>query len=110
MFFITFTNIFSRYTRIYLEENISGKSVVDKLKLWCSEFENLETIITGNGKQYVGQYFKIFFLKIKKIKHARITAYTPFSNGNIESINEVISEGLRFNKNKKSFSEILGRA
>ncbi|KAG0441561.1 hypothetical protein DMUE_0960 [Dictyocoela muelleri] len=51
-FFITFTVVFSKYTKIYLLKSITGKNIVNKLRLLFEKFKKPDTLISDNRKSY----------------------------------------------------------
>ncbi|KAG0435959.1 Transposon Tf2-6 polyprotein [Dictyocoela muelleri] len=99
-FYITFTDIHSRLTRIHLLENITGEIIKRSFQTWISEFGRPKFLISDNGRQYTGKIFSKF-LNSNDIKHLKIPPYSPISNGISERINKTITEGLRFNRYKK---------
>ncbi|KAG0440918.1 Gag-Pol polyprotein [Dictyocoela muelleri] len=99
-YYVTFTDIYSRLTRIYLLQNISGETIIKKLKSWICEFGPPKILISDNGKQYISKIIKKF-LNSNNIKQLLIPPYSPISNGISERINKSITEGLRFNRYDK---------
>ncbi|KAG0442714.1 Retrovirus-related Pol polyprotein from transposon 17.6 [Dictyocoela muelleri] len=94
-YIITITDIFSRFTKVYLLEEISSKSIIENaFKKFIKKDMNIEKCITDNGRQYTSSEFNEF-LNSKKIKHIKTSPYNPQSNGISERINQTILKVLK---------------
>lgn len=92
---ITFTDLFSRYSKIKFVKNITSKEVAKTFELaWIKEIKIPEIVISDLGRQYTGQSFNDLCDKYK-IKHKYTTANNPTSNSKSERINKSINEILR---------------
>ncbi|UYV67624.1 hypothetical protein LAZ67_5001398 [Cordylochernes scorpioides] len=96
-YFITFTDDYSRYTKIYL---LKGKDeAYEKIKDYVisahTEFgKNIQTIRTDNGREYVNRQVEDF-LNQSGIKHQLTVPYSPAQNGVAESKNRSLMEMTR---------------
>ncbi|UYV70680.1 K02A2.6-like, partial [Cordylochernes scorpioides] len=96
-YFITFTDDYSRYTKIYL---LKGKDeVYEKIKDYVisahTEFgKNIQTIRTDNGREYVNRQVEDF-LNQSGIKHQLTVPYSPAQNGVAERKNRSLMEMTR---------------
>ncbi|KAF9763219.1 Retrovirus-related Pol polyprotein from transposon 17.6 [Nosema granulosis] len=107
-YFITITDLYTRFTQISFTTTIQGADVVKSLEKWLSRFETPKTIISDNGTQYLSKEVKEF-LKEKDINHLVTPIYHPQSNGISERINGTLSEILSMNSGE-SMEEIVKRA
>lgn len=98
-YILSITDVFTKYTRLFFESNVTGKEVCKNVEVWIKEQGECRYIISDNGKQYVSKMFEEY-LKGKSIKHVRIPEYTPSSNGISERINQTITFMLAVNKGK----------
>lgn len=107
LYLITFTDIFSRYTKLYLLKEITAKECAKwLLKFIVDAKETPKTLISDQGKQFVSSLFKNI-CQAKGIRHLLTTAYTPTSNSVSERINSTINYVLRICKNFKSIHEAV---
>ncbi|UYV63661.1 hypothetical protein LAZ67_2005217, partial [Cordylochernes scorpioides] len=96
-YFITFTDDYSRYTKIYL---LKGKDeAYEKIKDYVisahTEFgKNIQTIRTDNGREYVNRQVEDF-LNQSGIKHQLTVPYSPAQNGVAERKNRSLMEMTR---------------
>ncbi|UYV77601.1 hypothetical protein LAZ67_15001684 [Cordylochernes scorpioides] len=96
-YFITFTDDYSRYTKVYL---LKGKDeVYEKIKDYVisahTEFgKNIQTIRTDNGREYVNRQVEDF-LNQSGIKHQLTVPYSPAQNGVAERKNRSLMEMTR---------------
>ncbi|UYV82302.1 hypothetical protein LAZ67_21001661 [Cordylochernes scorpioides] len=96
-YFITFTDDYSRYTKIYL---LKGKDeAYEKIKDYVisahTEFgKNIQTIRTDNGREYVNRQVEDF-LNQSGIKHQLTVPYSPAQNGIAERKNRSLMEMTR---------------
>ncbi|UYV67412.1 hypothetical protein LAZ67_5000499 [Cordylochernes scorpioides] len=96
-YFITFTDDYSRYTKVYL---LKGKDeVYEKIKDYVisahTEFgKNIQTIRTDNGREYVNRQVEDF-LNQSGIKHQLTVPYSPAQNGVTERKNRSLMEMTR---------------
>ncbi|UYV75437.1 hypothetical protein LAZ67_13000274, partial [Cordylochernes scorpioides] len=96
-YFITFTDDYSRYTKIYL---LKGKDeVYEKIKDYVisahTEFgKNIQTIRKDNGREYVNRQVEDF-LNQSGIKHQLTFPYSPAQNGVAERKNRSLMEMTR---------------
>ncbi|UYV73309.1 hypothetical protein LAZ67_10002666 [Cordylochernes scorpioides] len=95
-YFITFTDDYSRYTKVYL---LKGKDeAYEKIKDYVisahTEFgKNIQTIRTDNGSEYVNR--QVDFLNQSGIKHQLTVPYSPAQNGVAERKNRSLMEMTR---------------
>ncbi|UYV68769.1 hypothetical protein LAZ67_6000770 [Cordylochernes scorpioides] len=96
-YFITFTDDYSRYTKVYL---LKGKDeAYEKIKDYVisahTEFgKNIQTIRTDNGREYVNRQVEDF-LNQSGIKHQLTVPYSPAQNGVAERKNRSLMEMTR---------------
>ncbi|UYV61273.1 hypothetical protein LAZ67_1004196 [Cordylochernes scorpioides] len=96
-YFITFTDDYSRYTKIYL---LKGKDeVYEKIKDYVisahTEFgKNIQTIRIDIGREYVNRQVEDF-LNQSGIKHQLTVPYSPAQNGVAERKNRSLMEMTR---------------
>ncbi|UYV77008.1 hypothetical protein LAZ67_14002803 [Cordylochernes scorpioides] len=96
-YFITFTDDYSRYTKIYL---LKGKDeAYEKIKDYVisahTEFgKNIQTMRTDNGREYVNRQVEDF-LNQSGIKHQLTVPYSPAQNGVAERKNRSLMEMTR---------------
>lgn len=96
-YFLTITDIYSRYTRIEFLQKITGKDLVQTFTNWIDENEKPKSIICDNGKQYTSKIFNSFLNKLG-INKVCTPIYHPASNGISERLNQMIAEVLRMYK------------
>ncbi|UYV82907.1 hypothetical protein LAZ67_22001343, partial [Cordylochernes scorpioides] len=96
-YFLTFTDDYSRYTKIYL---LKGKDeAYEKIKDYVisahTDFgKNIQTIRTDNGREYVNRQVEDF-LNQSGIKHQLTVPYSPAQNGVAERKNRSLMEMTR---------------
>lgn len=90
VYILTITDVFSRFTQIYLLEKIGAKDLINCFEKWVRLYKPPSVVITDNGRQYVGAPLKEYF-KEMGIKHILIPEYSPQSNGISERINRSIT-------------------
>ncbi|KAF9762256.1 hypothetical protein NGRA_2139 [Nosema granulosis] len=96
-YFITFTDIYTRITRVKFVSKITAKDLIKAVKEWIILYRRPKVLIMDNGVQYTSNKFKGFLAK-SSIECRYIPKYTPSSNGVSERLNIAISEMLRMNK------------
>ncbi|KAF9762576.1 hypothetical protein NGRA_1918 [Nosema granulosis] len=95
-YFITITDLYTRFTQISFTTTIKGPDVVKSFEKWLSRFDTPKTIISDNGTQYLSKEVKEY-LKGNHINHIVTPIYHPQSNGISERINGTLSEILSMN-------------
>ncbi|KAG0420421.1 Transposon Tf2-6 polyprotein [Dictyocoela roeselum] len=97
-YFLTITDIFSRYSEIYFLKEITSSNIINKcFKLYFKKHSIPKNLISDNGRQYVSIEFKNYLDKLG-IKHIKTSAYNPTSNGISERINQTIIKVLKIFK------------
>ncbi|KAF9760601.1 Retrovirus-related Pol polyprotein from transposon 17.6 [Nosema granulosis] len=99
-YFLTITDIYSRFTRIYYGDKFTGKEVKKCFERWVNEFESPKAVISDNGTQYCSKIVKEYFQE-KDVRQIFIPPYHPQSNGISERVNLTIAEVLRIYKGKE---------
>ena len=95
---ITVTDIFSRYTKLYLTENIRGIDIVEAIEDWSNELGKPESLLTDQGKQYTSQRLREYCED--KIKKRFSSSYNPTGNSISERINIPIGVNFRINQDE----------
>ena len=93
-YFVTFTDDFTRYCRVYFLKKKS--EVFEKFKQYEAEVTNcsgkkIKTLRTDNGGEYTSTEFEAYLRK-KGIRHEVSTPYTPQQNGVSERLNRSLQE------------------
>lgn len=97
-YLLTMTDIYSRFTEVYILRSLKTKEIIKSLQKWLDTYGKFEIFISDNGRSYCGKILGKF-LKNNKIKHLFIPSYTPSSNGISERLNRTIIQILRLYKN-----------
>ncbi|KAF9760824.1 Transposon Tf2-6 polyprotein [Nosema granulosis] len=93
-FFITITDVYSRFTKVKFLEKITAKDIIEVFKQWIKTYGEAKTVITDNGKQYASKEFKSF-LSRQGINRIATPMYHPASNGISERLNQTVAEVMR---------------
>lgn len=97
---LTITDLFSRYTKLYVIEDLTSESLTKSLNQWIKKYGVPDSILSDRGKQYASRkYFK--FLSEHKIRHKHTSGYNPTGNSISERINRTLVEIFRIYKNEK---------
>lgn len=108
-YIISFTDIFSRKTCLFIIKDIKAQSIVKKFKLFVNKEPKPEILITDQGRQYMSNIFREF-CKRNNIDHRYTCAFTPTANSISERINGVINTVLRIYKGEISMKEAILKA
>ncbi|KAG0432648.1 hypothetical protein DMUE_5483 [Dictyocoela muelleri] len=104
-YIIRFTDICSRFTRVFIIKNIKSSSIIKKLKKWLEVYPTPLRFLSDNGRQYISSKFKELLRK-NNISHRKTAPYNPMSNGISERINSTILFILRIYKGD-TLSEVI---
>ncbi|KAG0435772.1 Pro-Pol polyprotein [Dictyocoela muelleri] len=97
-FLLTITDIFTRFTEIYLMKSITSKNILDNgFKKFFKDYEKPKVLISDNGRQYTSLEFSEF-IKNNNMKHIKISSYNPTANGISERLNQTILKIFRIYK------------
>ncbi|ORE00359.1 TF26 [Hepatospora eriocheir] len=92
---ITFTDLCSRYCKVYFTRRIRGEELVNAFKSkWIEDVGIPKLFYSDQGRQYTSEEFQRY-LKDLNIKQRFNTAYNPQGNGISERFNQEIGLGLR---------------
>lgn len=95
VFIFTFTDRFSRFSRLFVSKGISSKDLIKAFKeVWLNRFPTPKTFLSDQGKCYKGNEFAYFCNK-NKIKQIFTSIYNPTGNSISERINSIILSCLR---------------
>ncbi|MGL5709110.1 MAG: reverse transcriptase domain-containing protein [Aeromonas sp.] len=97
-FFITITDHFSRFTKVFASQNITSSEIINVLINWCSQFQKPKILVTDQGRQYMANETKTFLRK-NGIDHNYTSAYNPTGNAVSERVNGSINIIMRICKN-----------
>lgn len=98
-YFITTTDTFSRFLRVYFATSATGENVVRYLKKWTKCISYPQTLISDNGTKFKNKHVKNYTNNCG-IKHVFIPTYAPFANGIGERIDRTLTEVIKTNKGK----------
>lgn len=104
-FLLTISDRCSRYSKIYLLENLEPTKIINKFKEWFKEFGVPETVLSDQGKYFIAKRF-INFLDTNKIKPIKTTIFNPTGNSISERLNQKINLLLSINKHSRLKSTI----
>ena len=105
-FIITFTDVFSRFTKLAVLENIKGENVVQEFKeKWVSEFGQPNIFHSDQGRQYTSAIVQKYF-KENGVKQTFSSTYNPTGNSISERINQTISTGIKIGKGNNIYNLI----
>eukprot|EP00477_Mikrocytos_mackini_P000474 GAHX01000505.1.p1 GENE.GAHX01000505.1~~GAHX01000505.1.p1 ORF type:complete len:518 (-),score=93.09 GAHX01000505.1:1369-2922(-) len=96
-YFMTITDVFSRFSVIRLMEDLNGTEVVRILEEWIRRFQVPDKLLTDQGRQYTSGELKKFCDR-SNILHKYSTAYNPTGNSLSERINSTIGNIMRIMK------------
>jgi len=107
IYFLTITDIYSRYLKITILKNLNANELVKNFKKILKEsFKIPKELITDRGTQYMSKSFSNL-LKEQNIIHKPTTPYNPTGNSISERINPTISQCLRIYINTMSIKNII---
>ncbi|KAG0426708.1 Pro-Pol polyprotein, partial [Dictyocoela muelleri] len=99
IYFLTITDIFSRYMNISPLIKITSKEVTKIFKnKWLSKFPKPKVFITDKGRQFTGSEFNDF-LNNNNIIHSLSSTLNPTGNSISERKNVEINQIMRICKN-----------
>lgn len=104
-YLLTITDVFSRYTKVYVLTDINSGTIIKKFKLFFRDEFIPKEIISDRGRQYTSKEFKNLCQK-KLIKLNLRISGLPTSNGIAERLNSTINNLLRIYKNELSLRQI----
>ncbi len=87
----------SRWSEVFLLNNITSQVIIQKLKIWFRKHSTPASITTDNGKQFTSNEFTDFLRK-EGINHKRTLNYNPEFNGLCERSHQVITRILNCSK------------
>ena len=97
---ITFSDIFSRFTKVFVLEESTGKEVSEIFeKNWTNQYGVPKILLSDRGPQYTSTDLKRVTDRLK-ITRSFSSPYNPTSNSVSERINQTIAVVLRINKGK----------
>lgn len=97
-YIITFTDVFSRFTRLSLLKEITGEAISRAFETkWLKYFEPPRIVISDQGRQYTSATFKNTLSK-HGIRSRFTSPYNPTANGLSERINSTLGSRLRICK------------
>ena len=96
---LTIIDVYSRFTLIFMIEQITADAVVRCFQKWINRFGTPQKIMSDNGRQYISSKTQMF-LKEQGIVHVTSPRNTPQSNGLAERINSSINNILRIYKER----------
>lgn len=96
-YLITITDIYSRFTKVFLSFDIKASSLIKCFTSYFKKFPIPKKILTDRGRQYIASDFNDFIKKYD-IKHVMTSPYNPTANGISERINSTIKNILRIYK------------
>lgn len=105
-YIITFTDIFTRRTKLFIMKDILSSTVLQQFKKFIQTEFKPEIIISDQGKQYLSHYF-IEYCKSNDIIHRINCTYTPTANGVSERINQTITTILRIQRYKFNLHQVI---
>lgn len=108
IFIITITDRCTRFSKIKISPNCTGKEVKKSLSTWLKEFKPPKNILSDQGKGYRSKDFNQFCLE-NNIIHIYSSIYNPTGNSISERINQQINECMRIYKGAciKEFIRII---
>lgn len=95
--FLTIIDAFSKYAQAYCLRDATAVSVVEALLKFSTHHGLPLTIVTDRGPEFTNQLF-MEFVRLHKIQHHKILAYTPNENGMVERLHSTLLEHLRILK------------
>lgn len=87
----------SRFCKLKELKSIASPEMIVALKEWINENGCPETILTDQGRQFVGYEFQEYLQQLN-IKPVTNTAYNPTGNSLVERLNQEIAKGLGMQK------------
>lgn len=93
-YLILFTDIYSRFTKVYILNKKNGKEICNKIKMFIKNYGKFKYFVSDNGKGYTSKNISDYFKRLN-IKHNLVPSYTPSSNGISKRLNKTINDVLR---------------
>ncbi|GFX77155.1 transposon Tf2-6 polyprotein [Trichonephila clavipes] len=86
---LTLTDVFTKFSWLYLVKTVSENSVLDKLRLQQKTFGNAKRIITDRGSVFTSKAFNDYCVE-EEIQHLQIATGVPRGNGQVERIHRTL--------------------
>lgn len=106
--FLVLTEGFSKFTKVYLIEDLTPEATIKKISKYFKEFGIPTSISSDQGRTFTSNKFKTFCQK-HNITLKYTHSYNPQANGLVERRNRTVMETLRMFKNC-SLSTIISKA
>lgn len=95
--YLTIVDAFSKYAQAYPLRDSTAISVVQALLRFSTHHGIPMTVVTDQGPEFTNQIF-LEFMRLHRINHHKILAYSPNENGIIERFHSTLLEHLRLLK------------
>jgi hypothetical protein len=92
--FLTITDLFSKYAQAYYLESVSGISILNKLRHYCSHHNYPDKIVCDEGTEFKNNVIQEF-CGLFKINLHYTTNYNPNSNSPVERLHSTLIEKIR---------------
>ena len=104
-FCITVIDVYSRFTKIAIIENINAKSIQQIFRDWIKDSGPPMKLITESGSQYVSYVFQQF-LEQNSVAHYPTPSYHPQGNGISERLNFCVNNLFRIWRGAERFQSL----
>ena len=91
--FLIILDSFSKWVEAFQLQNLTSKTVIEKIRECIARFGLIETLVSDNGGQFKSFDFENFCLK-NGIKHLTSAPYHPQSNGAAENAVKSFKNGI----------------
>lgn len=105
LWFILITENFSKYTKVFIVNNLKSENLIDKLKIYFKIVGKPEGILSDQGRTFTNKIY-LKWAKENNINIIHSTIYNPTSNGLVERRNSILKTILTIYKSR-SIREIL---
>lgn len=95
--FLTIIDLFSKYAQAYYLKDLSGISILNKLRHYFAHHNYPKKIVCDEGKEFKNNVFQEY-CKLFKIELHYTTNYNPSSNSPIERLHSTLLEKIRTSK------------
>lgn len=95
--FVTFLDLFSKYAQAYYVTDLSGITVLKKIRHYFSHHNYPKKIVCDEGKEFKNKVFEEY-CKLFKIDLHFTTHYNPNSNSPVERLHSTLLEKIRTTK------------